>query len=223
MTAPATSRRVPAGITPAPGATSAAPAWWGATDWVEVEVRGAVWGEFRDVCRNHHVDPDTVIAVARGHAHYADHKTGRDCRPTNARLVELCRVSLSTVQRARRVLEALGLVRRLVQGRSFMTRAERLQAWRRGSSHRKVAAVFALTSRGRERARGGLVVLGGGPKMTTSQLEIDAHFVSAGWGVTLHSRRPGAHNLSVYPQPGSGHLRATTDNDEAAPRPLAAP
>ena len=211
MSAPVTSRRVPAGITPAPGATSAAPAWWGATDWVEVEVRGAVWGEFRDVCRNHHVDPDTVIAVARGHAHYADHKTGRDCRPTNARLVELCRVSLSTVQRARRVLEALGLVRRLVQGRSFMTRAERLQAWRRGSSHRKVAAVFALTSRGRERARSGLVVVGGGPKRTTSRLGIDAQVVSARPTAVERDTPPGAHKVSVYLQLGSGHLRTTTE------------
>ena len=193
------SRRVSAGIGPEPGATSAAPAWWGATDWVEVEVRDAV-REHRDVCANHHVDPDTVVAVARGHAYFADHKTGRDCRPTNARLVELCRVSLSTVQRARRVLEALGLVRRLVQGRSFMTRAERLQAWRRGSSHRKVAAVFALCSRPRR-----------GPKMSTSQLGIGAGFVGARPASVERDTPPGAHKVSAYLQLGSGHLRATTE------------
>jgi hypothetical protein len=46
-------------------------------------------------------------------------------RPTS-RLVELLRCSLSTVQRARRVLKALGFVVELVRGRSIMTRAERL-------------------------------------------------------------------------------------------------
>jgi hypothetical protein len=146
-----TSRRVSAGITPAPGTTARLPSWWSATDWVDVEVRGAL-AERRDLCRAHHVDPDTVAAVARGMAHFADHRTGRDCRPTNARLVELVRVSLSTVQRARRVLKALGLVVELIAGRSVMTRSERLAAWRRGSSHRRIAATFALCSR-RRRSR----------------------------------------------------------------------
>jgi hypothetical protein len=146
-----TSRRVSAGVQPEPGTTARLPSWWSATDWLDVEVRDAL-AERRDLCRAHHVDPDTVVAVARGMAHYADHHTGRDCRPTNARLVELVRVSLSTVQRARRVLKALGLVVELIAGRSVMTRSERLAAWRRGSSHRRIAATFALCSR-RRRSR----------------------------------------------------------------------
>jgi DNA-binding transcriptional ArsR family regulator len=150
--APVSSRRIGAGVRPAPGATSRRPAWWGAADWIEVEVRGAV-GARRDLCRAHHVDPDTVVAVARGMAGFADFRTGRNCRPTNARLVALLRVSLSTVQRARRVLKELGLVVELLAGRSVMTRAERLTAWRRGSSHRRLAAEFALCSRRRRPSR----------------------------------------------------------------------
>ncbi|MCA1696508.1 MAG: hypothetical protein LC749_18290, partial [Actinobacteria bacterium] len=150
--APATSRRVSAGIRPDPGAAAGLPSWWGATDWVEVEVRGAV-NDHRDTCRAHHVQPDTVVAVARGMAAYADHTTGRDCRPTNARLVADLRISLSTVQRARRVLKTLHLVVELIAGRSIMTRAERLAAWHRGSSHRQVAAEFALCSRRTRRPR----------------------------------------------------------------------
>jgi hypothetical protein len=194
-----TSRRVSAGIGPEPGATSTRPAWWSADDFV-AEVDDAVHGEHRDVCRGHHVDPDTVTAVARGMAYYADNRTGRDCRPTNERLVELVRVSLSTVQRARRVLKELGLVVELIRGRSFMTRAERLAAWRRGSSHRKVAAVFALCSR---RARG--------PKMTPSQLDIGAQVVSARPTAVERDTPPGAHKVSAYVQLGRGHLRPTTE------------
>src|SRR3954452_5454182 len=144
--APVCSQRIGAGVRPAPGATSRRPAWWSAEDWIEAEVRGAV-NERRDLCRAHHVDPDTVLAVARGMASFADFRTGRDCRPTNAGLVELLRLSLSTVQRARRVLKDLGLVVELIRGRSIMTRAERLTAWARGSAHRCVAAEFALCSR----------------------------------------------------------------------------
>src|SRR4051795_10768380 len=144
--APVCSRRIGAGIRPAPGATSRRPAWWSAEDWIEVEVRGAV-NERRALCRAHHVDPDTVLAVARGMASFADHRTGRDCRPTNAGLVELLRLSLSTVQRARRVLKDLGLIVELVRGRSIMTRAERLTAWARGSAHPRGAAQLAPRSR----------------------------------------------------------------------------
>src|SRR3982750_2368897 len=110
------------------------------------------------LCPTPHVDPHTVLSLARGMAYYADHRTGRDCRPTNTRLVELVRVSLSTVQRARRVLKALGLVVELIAGRSVMTRSERLAAWRRGSSHRRIAATFALCSR-RQRRRPRLQVV----------------------------------------------------------------
>jgi hypothetical protein len=187
-----TSRRVSAGITPAPGTTARLPSWWSATDWIDVEVRGAL-AERRDLCRAHHVDPDTVAAVARGMAHYADHRTGRDCRPTNARLVELVRVSLSTVQRARRVLKALGLVVELIAGRSVMTRAERLAAWRRGSSHRRIAATFALCSR-RHRSRS-----------RSRTVERDTPPGANGTSSSTHHRRTPLH--------------ATTETTRAAPRP----
>src|SRR3954454_6622202 len=144
--APVCSRRVGAGVRPAPGATSRRPAWWSAEDWIEVEVRGAV-NERRDLCRAHHVDPDTVLEVARGMASFADFRTGRDCRPTNAGLVELLRLSLSTVQRARRVLKDLGLILELIRARSTWPRPHRLTAWPRGPAHRRIPAEFALCSR----------------------------------------------------------------------------
>src|SRR4051794_14797531 len=144
--APVCSRRVGAGVRPAPGATSRRPAWWSAEDWIEAEVRDAV-AEHRDLCRAHHVDPDTVLAVARGMAGFADFRTGRDCRPTNAGLVALLRLSLSTVQRARRVLKDLGLVVELVCGRSIMTPADGPPPWPPAPPPRGVAAESPLCSR----------------------------------------------------------------------------
>ncbi|PZU49471.1 MAG: hypothetical protein DI571_02355 [Arsenicicoccus sp.] len=197
------SPRVSAGIRPAAGLTGRQPSWWGAQDWTELEVPAAVWAH-RDLCRAHHVDPDTVVAVARGMARYADHRTGRDCRPTNARLVQLLRLSLSTVQRARRVLKALGLVIELVRGRSIMTRAERLAAWRRGSAHRQVAAEFALCSR-RQRPR-------------------EARSVSTGQRhVVERDTPPGAHEVSWRSSVPSAHLRRRAGTRRAAPRPAPTP
>jgi len=191
---PVPSRRIAAGIRPDPGATSSLPAWWSAPNWVEADVRSAV-GEHPELCQAHHVDPDTVIAVARGMAHFADHRTGRNCRPTNARLVTLVRVSLSTVQRARRVLKALDLVVELVRGRSIMTRTERLAAWRRGSAHRQIAAEFALCSPRRH------------PQPQPTIVERDTP--------------PGTPGLTPSSFDPNTDLQATTETRKAAPRPAA--
>lgn len=192
------SRRVSAGIRPAPGTAGRMPAWWGAPDWLE-EVEETLRSH-PDVCRSHRVDPDTVLAVARGMAGYADHRTGRDCRPTNLRLVDVVQVSLSTVQRGRRVLKALGLVVELVAGRSVMTRSERLAAWRRGSAHRQVAAEFALCSRS-ERPRRARRLSPARPGGVERDTPPDAHAVSK--------------EASVL----RTHLRTTTEERRTAPRP----
>jgi hypothetical protein len=192
-----TSPRVSAGIRPAPGATAGLPAWWSATDWVEAEVRGAV-DERRDLCRAQHVDPDTVVAVARAMAHFADHRTGRDCRPTNDRLSAAGQISISTVQRARRVLKTLGLVVEVVAGRSMMTRAERLTAWRRGSSHRRIAAEFTLCSRRRRPRR---------PQGRRAHVDRDTP--------------PGASKNKLSSHDRTTRLQATTDPRRGAPRPAA--
>jgi AraC-like DNA-binding protein len=94
--------------------------------------------------RHHPVDPDTARRIARFLADAADHRTGRNARPTIDSLAELAGCSERTVQRALKLLEALGVVVRVSEGRSILSRSERLQAWRNGSSHRRIAAEFAL-------------------------------------------------------------------------------
>ena len=100
----------------------------------------------REAARRWHVEPDTARRVAAVMARYADRVTGRDCRPTNERLAVEAHCSIRQMQRARGLLKELGLVVELVRGRAFMSRTERLAAWRRGSSHRQIAAEFALCS-----------------------------------------------------------------------------
>lgn len=153
-----------------------------------------------DVCRAHHVAPDTVIKVAEGMAEFADARTGRDCRPTNERLVEVAQCSLSTVQRARRVLKALGLVVEVTAGRSVMTVAERLAAWERGSSHRAIAAEFALCSTRNRRPR------------AVDNPAADLHVVD-------RDTPPVGQVVKTSAREFSGHLRSKTETRKAAPRP----
>jgi len=155
--AAALGQRTSIGLTPPPGACSARPAWWSRADWTGVEVWCVVAAGV-DVCRAVHADPHTVVRVARAMAGYADYTTGRDCRPTNTRLADDLAMSVRQIQRARDALKRLHLVVELVRGRSVLTRAERLAAWRRGSAHRRLAAEFALLSVRRRPQPAGLAV-----------------------------------------------------------------
>ncbi len=155
--AAALGRRTPIGLAPPPGACSARPAWWSRADWTGVEVWCVVAAGI-DVCKTVHADPHTVVRVARAMASYADYTTGRDCRPTNTRLADDLAMSVRQIQRARDALKRLHLVVELVRGRSVLTRAERLAAWRRGSAHRRLAAEFALLSVRRRPQPAGLAV-----------------------------------------------------------------
>jgi hypothetical protein len=198
----ASSRRISAGIRPDPGATSRLPAWWGADDWLQ-EVREALDVE---TCREHRIAADTVLSVARAHAAFADYRTGRDCRPTNERLTAAAQVSLSTIKRGRRVLKRLGLLVELVRGRSIMTYAERIEAWKRGSSHRQIAAEFALCSR-RRRA----------PKTSTAKVGEGANDLGAVAHIVEGDPPPGAKNVSSLSHLRSTRLRRQTEKNDEAP------
>jgi hypothetical protein len=203
------TRRISAGIVPDPGAASRLPAWWSRQDWLaDVSLTAAARPE---LLRAHHVSLDAVVACARGMAAYADHRDGRNCRPTNARLLVATRYSLSVVQRARRVLKALGFVVELVAGRSIMTRAERLAAWRRGSAHRNVAATFALTSRSPR-----LHVVGErrAPKERAAKLRRRAQSQGADLRTVDGDTPPGALRVSTPPQLRRSLLRRQTENEE---------
>jgi hypothetical protein len=196
------TKRISAGVRPADGATSRLPAWWGATDWLEVEVPAAL-EEHPEILSEIHVSTHAVVAVARAMAGFANYRTGRDCRPTNARLLELLDYSLSTIQRARRALKRLGLVAVLVKGRSIMSRSERLEAWARGSSHRNVAAEFALLSKPRR-----------APKKGATQVRNALGSGSAGAQPVERDTPPGASRVERVSHLSRSLLRRRTENEE---------
>ena len=85
----------------------------------------------------------TLIAVAKARAQFADHRTGRDCRPTNATLATITGLSVRTVQRASTALRLLGVATEVMRGRQ-RSRDERYASWRVGDRGRGWASVWAL-------------------------------------------------------------------------------
>lgn len=127
---------------------AAVPCWSGrAQRWVSETVPAAYRVRYethvRPVMPNNPVSLESVVRVAEARARFADHRTGRDCRPTNERLAEITGLSVRTVQRASTALRLLGVATEVMRGRQ-RTRAERYASWRLGDRGRGWASVWAL-------------------------------------------------------------------------------
>ncbi len=129
-------------------------AWAGVACWAG---RAARWVRFtvpiaydlrydtcvRPLLKANQVSRAAVLKVAEARAGYAEYATGRQCRPTNARLAEETGLSVRTVQRADAALKLLGVATEVLRGRQ-RTRVERLASWRVGDRARGWASVWAL-------------------------------------------------------------------------------
>jgi hypothetical protein len=124
------------------------PCWSGrARRWAHATVPQAYLLRYdtdvRPVMPNNPVSLKTLVAVAEARALFADHHSGRNCRPTNARLAEITGLSVRTVQRASTALRLLGVATEVMRGRQ-RTKAERFASWRVGDKGRGWASVWAL-------------------------------------------------------------------------------
>jgi hypothetical protein len=124
------------------------PCWTGrARRWAHETVPAAYRMRYdshvRPVMPNNPVSLKSVVAVAEARASFADHRTGRNCRPTNERIAQRTGLSVRTVQRASTALRLLGVATEVMRGRQ-RTRAERYASWRVGDHGRGWASVWAL-------------------------------------------------------------------------------
>jgi hypothetical protein len=124
------------------------PCWSGrARRWARETVPAAFHERYetdvRPAMPNNPVSLKSLVAVAEARASFADHRTGRDCRPTNERLAALTGLSVRTVQRASTALRLLGVATEVMRGRQ-RTRDERYASWRVGDRGRGWASVWAL-------------------------------------------------------------------------------
>lgn len=140
--------RLPRIVLELDAAGSAVPCWSGrATRWAQSTVPAAYQARYdsdvRPVMPNNPVSLKTLVAVAEARAAFADHRTGRNCRPTNATLAQMTGLSVRTVQRASTALRLLGVATEVMRGRQ-RTRTERFASWRVGDNGRGWASVWAL-------------------------------------------------------------------------------
>jgi hypothetical protein len=124
------------------------PCWTGGAQlWARVTVPIAYYNHYRTRVAPQlpgaAVSLKAIVRVAEARARYADFCTGRNCRPTNDRLVRDTGLSKSTVQRASKALRLLGVATELFRGRQ-RTRTERMASWRVGDRGRGWASVWAL-------------------------------------------------------------------------------
>ena len=124
------------------------PCWSGrARRWAQSTVPTAFMSRYdthvRPAMPNNPISLKSLVAVAEARASFAEHRTGRNCRPTNARLAEMTGLSVRTVQRASTALRLLGVATEVMRGRQ-RTRAERFASWRVGNTGRGWASVWAL-------------------------------------------------------------------------------
>jgi hypothetical protein len=129
-------------------AWAAIPCWSGrAQRWARSTVPAAYAQRYdthvRPAMPNNPISLKTLVAVAEARASFADHRTGRNCRPTNARLAQITGLSVRTVQRASTALRLLGVATEVLRGRQ-RTREERFASWRVGDKGRGWASVWAL-------------------------------------------------------------------------------
>lgn len=128
------------------GVYSTIVAWWSREQWLDAAL-AIIRSPAGDLARNSmRVGQDVVEAAAAVFAAAADGGTGRNSMPGNAALARECGRCLRTVQNATSVLELLGVLIKVSEGKSWLTRAERTAVlWANGSDARTMRAVYACT------------------------------------------------------------------------------
>lgn len=130
---------------PAPsGAYADLPAWRSAPAWFDAVMDALRTPRGDELRRAARVAPDTLLRVAYADRSAADRLTGRGVSTAHETVAAQLGMSAKTVQRARHLLEALGLAVTVVEGR-YLTSAERTAARRaHGSSQVRAASTRAL-------------------------------------------------------------------------------
>lgn len=131
---------------PAPaGAYSSVAVWPSATAWFDAVMDVLATGDGETARRRAKVARDTLLRVAYADRQAADQRTGRGVATAHETVAVKLGMSAKTVQRARLLLEALGLAVTVVEGR-YLTTAERAEATgRHGGYQVRAASTRALT------------------------------------------------------------------------------
>jgi len=129
-------------LEPPPGAYASIPAWGSRALWLRAVEQ--LLRQHDEVLTRHHVSLTTVTSYAEALSVYADQTSGRRCIVANRCLREITGLSDATADRARRVLDTMGVRVVVVAGRRLQL-GECLEARSRGCRQTGFANEVALT------------------------------------------------------------------------------
>ncbi|MDF3312902.1 Rep protein [Rhodococcus sp. T2V] len=131
----------------APGREATIPVWSGRAEWLRQlrhHVTHTATGQA--ALTTHSISVERLMAVAAVHARFATSSTGRGVSASRQLLAHHAGVSLSVVNRARRVLKALRMGFELERGRTLRTHEYMAAELHHGGQQHQAASVWALSS-----------------------------------------------------------------------------
>ncbi|QHE73465.1 Rep protein [Rhodococcus sp. WAY2] len=130
-----------------PGREATIPVWTSRTEWLRQlrhHITHTTTGQ--TALTTHSISIERLIAVATAHARFADSATGRGVTASRQLIAHHAGVSLSVVNRARRVLKQLHMGVELERGRTLRTHEYLAAELHHGGQQHQAASVWALSS-----------------------------------------------------------------------------
>ncbi|MFC9841638.1 Rep protein [Rhodococcus sp. NPDC127530] len=130
-----------------PGCEATIPVWSGRTEWsrqLRHHITHTITG--RAALTAHSIGIERLMAVAAAHARFADSTTGRGVTASRQLIAHHAGVSLSVVNRARRVLKTLNMGIEVERGRTLRTHEYMAAELHHGGQQHQAASVWALSS-----------------------------------------------------------------------------
>nr|WP_073364924.1 Rep protein [Rhodococcus jostii] len=130
-----------------PGREATIPVWSGRTEWLRQlrhHITHTTTG--RAALTTQSIGIERLMAVATAHARFADSTTGRGVTASRQLIAHHAGVSLSVVNRARRVLKTLAMGVEVERGRTLRTREYMAAELHHGGQQHQAASVWALSS-----------------------------------------------------------------------------
>ena len=130
-----------------PGREATIPVWSGRIEWLR-QLRHHITHNTigQAALTTHSISIERLMAVAAAHARFADSTTGRGVTASRQLIAHHAGVSLSVVNRARRVLKTLHMGIELERGRTLRTQEYMAAELHHGGQQHQAASVWALSS-----------------------------------------------------------------------------
>lgn len=122
------------------------PIWTSRREWLRQFRHHTTTPAGKALCARNLIKPDKAYVVAQAHAHFAESHTGRGVSAAKSTIAARAKVSESSVNRARRVLIALGMGIEHVRGRNLRTLEFLAADAHHGGQQHRAASTWSLSS-----------------------------------------------------------------------------